>query len=392
MSSVSVGVPLQAQVATDRCPWCGTSISKAKFLEIERKIAERERSKLAEERGRMQQELRAELQKAAAHEKAEGEKRLAAVVAKVREMEGREGAIRKEVEQQTSVRLKAEAEKKLVALETERDLAGKKLKELEAAKKKDLDQQRTALEKDRDAQLLKVQVQNNRERAQFQQKIDALTRQIQRKTSDELGEGAEIDIYEALRDAFQGDGISRIKRGQPGADIRHEVLHKGVSCGTILIDSKNRQGWQHGYVTKLREDQMAAKAEYAVLATMVFPSGRKELYVDGETRVIVVNRARTVELVGLLRRLMIQMHARGLSQADRTEKRELIYKYVTSEEFRQLLLEASRLTKEMQDVDVEEKRAHDKVWEKRGKMSARLRNVLREVETEVSAILEGRQG
>ena len=319
-------------------------------MEIQTRISEQERKKLTVERARMEQELK----KAEAY-------------------------------------IKAEAEKKLAALATERDQATAKLSQLEVTKRKDLDQQRRALEKDRDTQLLKVQVQHNRDREQLQLKIDALTRQLQRKTADQLGEGAEIDVYEALRDGFPRDDIARIKKGQPGADIRHQVLHKGTPCGTLLIDSKNRQGWQNAYVTKLREDQMAAKADYAILATTVFPSGKKELYVDEETRVIVVNRARAVEIVGLLRRAMVGMHVLGMSQNQRAEKRELLYKYITTEDFRQHVIEAGRLTTEMLDVDAEEKRAHDKVWEKRGKMTTRLRNVVREIDTEVGAIVEDRR-
>jgi hypothetical protein len=80
-----------------------------------------------------------------------------------------------------------------------------------------------------------------------------------------------------------------------------------------------------------------------------------------------------------------------LSQRERTEKRELLYSYITSEEYRQHLAEAGRLTGELSDLDVEEKRTHDKVWERRGRVTTRLRNLVRDVDTEVTSILEGRR-
>jgi len=388
---------LQLQAATDQCPWCGSGISRARFVEIQARIAEQERKKLTHERALMKEELGVELKKSEARFKEEADKKLAALTAerdkataKTKALEARATAIRKGAEKQTEIRVKAELEKKMDALTTERDEAAAKAKQFDAAKQKELVQQRASLEKDRDAKLLKAQVQYNREREQLQEKIDALTRQVQRKTSADLGDGAEVDVYEALRDAFPRDDIARIKKGQPGADIRHQVLDKGAPCGTILLDSKDRQGWQNVYVTKLREDQMAAKADYAILATTVFPSGKKELYIDEETRVIVVNRSRAVEIVGLVRRVMKRIHTMELTQNERAEKRELLYKYITSEDYRQHLIEAGRLTTEMAELDVEEKRTHDKVWEKRGKMTSRLRNVVREVDTEVSTILEGR--
>jgi Uncharacterized protein conserved in bacteria (DUF2130) len=389
---------IQPQSATERCPWCGNGVTRTKFLEIEEKIAERERKKLAEERARLAQELRDEARKNALRLKAETDKKVAALAqerdaatARVKELREREATIRKEAVEQAEARTKAEIDKKVAAAIAAREKAAEaKFKLVEARKKTELEQQRAALERDRDSQLLKLQSQHNREREQMKKKIDALSRQQQRATADELGEGAEVDAYEALRDAFKRDDIARIKRGQPGADIRHRALHKGDVCGTIMIDSKNRQGWLSSYVTKLREDQVTEKAEHAVLATTVFPSGKKELYIDEDTGVIVVNRARVVEIVGLLRDAMVRMHLAGLSRAERSHKSDQLYAFITSETYRQHQVEAQRLTAEILELDVEEQRTHGKVWQARGKIATRLRNAVREIDTEVSAILEGR--
>lgn len=133
---------------------------------------------------------------------------------------------------------------------------------------------------------------------------------------------------------------------------------------------------------------MAARAEHAVLATTVFPSGKKELYLDEDTGVIIVSRSRVCEIVGLLRNAMVRMRVLKLSLSERSEKRDLLYKYIASDEYRQHQQETARLAGELSDLDVEEKREHDNVWLKRGKMVTRLRNVVRQVETEVCAILE----
>ncbi|MBI5711436.1 MAG: DUF2130 domain-containing protein [Candidatus Eisenbacteria bacterium] len=386
----SEAVAFEPEPATESCPWCGNVISREEFEKIEARIADQERKRLAAERVRMQQELEAHKQSTEIALRAEAEKKIAAFNA---EREQREAGIRKEAAATVEARVRGDMDKKLGALITERDQGAAKIKELEAVsvkQKNDLEQQRTALERDRTDQLLKLQAQHQREKGQLQQKVDTLSRQLQRKTADELGEGAELDAYEALREAFTGDDITRVKRGEPGADIRHKVLHKGTACGTIVIDSKNRQAWQNSYVTKLREDQIAAKAEHAVLATTVFPSGKKELYLDEETGVIVVSRARVCEIVELLRNAMVRVRVLKLSLSERNEKRDLLYKYIASDEYRQHQQETARLAGELSELDVEEKREHDKVWLKRGKMVTRLRNVVRQVETEVSAILENR--
>ena len=51
------------------------------------------------------------------------------------------------------------------------------------------------------------------------------------------------------------------------------------------------------------------------------------------------------------------------------------------------LAEANRLTQDILDLEVQEQTAHGNVWKKRGALLKRVQNVLRETETEVSAIV-----
>jgi hypothetical protein len=172
-----------------------------------------------------------------------------------------------------------------------------------------------------------------------------------------------------------------------GADIVHEVLYKGETCGRIIVDSKNRQSWQNVFVTKLRQDQVEAGAEHAILATTVFPAGRKEMCI--ESGVIVMAPARVVYIVQLLRQGMVTMHVKGLSIKERTTKMSRLYKLITSESYSGKFSEANKLTQDILDLEVQEKTSHDNVWKKRGSLVKRIHNVLREAETEVAAIIEG---
>ena len=51
----------------------------------------------------------------------------------------------------------------------------------------------------------------------------------------EVGEGAELDLFDELRGAFPDDQIARVKT-RPGV-ILHDVRYKGKSSGKIVIDS-----------------------------------------------------------------------------------------------------------------------------------------------------------
>ena len=58
-------------------------------------------------------------------------------------------------------------------------------------------------------------------------KLEDLARQLERKTANELGEGAEIDLFGSLKQEFEGDQIRRVSKGAAGADIIHGVVHGG---------------------------------------------------------------------------------------------------------------------------------------------------------------------
>jgi len=247
--------------------------------------------------------------------------------------------------------------------------------------------QREALEKDRNNALLKQQAEHNRQRESWQKKVKVLEYQLQKKTAHELGDSGEIDVFEALRDAFQGDRITRIQKGQPGADILHDVLYKGEVCGRIVVDSKNRQAWQNVFVDKLRKDKVEHKAEHGILATTVFPAGRKELCIESD--VIVVSPGRVVYIAELLRQAMITMHIKGLSLKERSSKMSQLYDLITSESYSKKFAEAERLTQDVLDLDVQEQKDHGVVWRKRGTLAMRMKKVLRDIETDVAAVIEG---
>lgn len=185
---------------------------------------------------------------------------------------------------------------------------------------------------------------------------------------------------------FPTDKITRIRKGQPGADILHEVFYKGEPCGKIIIDSKNRQSWQNVFVTKLRQDQVEADAEHAILSTTVFPAGKKEMCI--ESGVIVMAPARIIYVAQLLRQAMVTMHVKGLSMKERTTKMSKLYNLITSETYSGKFTEANKLTQDILDLEVQEQTAHGNVWKRRGSLLKRIHNVLREVETDIAAVIE----
>ena len=418
------------ETKVEQCPLCGTELSGIKFREIQSKLREEEQSRASvleqaalATRQRLEQQFKQDLekQKKAVEKKAREDagqeiKKVAAerdqAAKKLKEVEGREAEIRKQAEQEIAKQKQAaekkaneEAEAKIKKVATERDQIAKKLKDsqereadalkqaqedAEKRRQKELAEQRQVLEKDKMLTLLKQETKFNRERESLQKKMQLMDKQLQKKTANELGDGAEIDLFEALRESFPGDKITRIPKGQAGADILHEVLYKGEPCGKIILDSKNRQGWKWEFVTKLRQDQVEAGAEHAILATTVFPQGKKEMCI--ESGVIVMAPARIIYVAQILRQAMVTMRVKGLSIKERTTKMSKLYNLITSESYSGKFAEANKLTQDIDELGVQEIKDHGNLWKKRGALLKRIQNVLRETETEVSAIIESSDG
>src|SRR3990170_732483 len=216
--------PQHVHISGERCPWCDQAIPHDKFDEISNRIAAREREQLAI--------ITKDLKDQFAREKAEIEAKAAAAAgarlqAKLAEIERANSAAVGEVQAQLgeAERARGEAER---AAET-----------LRAAQEARLGELREALEKQRTAAVLAEQAKSFEERQKLHEKVQELQRQLENKTAQELGEGAEIDLLDELKAHFEGDRFSHVGKGAQGADIIHEVVHNGKVCGKIIYDAKN---------------------------------------------------------------------------------------------------------------------------------------------------------
>jgi len=330
----------------ERCPWCGSTITHAKFVQIQDAIRKDEQQKLAAVEKLIAKEVAAQQQKLLKERQA----------------------------------LDAERAKIIRQIDIAKQEADK-------LRRREIAEVRQIFQKDRDAALLKKDAEFARERDALQKKIVEMSRRV-KKSGGEVAEGGEIDLLDELRGAFPEDQLVRTK-GKAGGNLLQEVRYKGKSAGKIVIDTRPRAAWQHAFVTKLRQDQSELAADHAVLATPVFPAGKKELFVD--SGVIVVAPARVRAIVEVLRKALIAMHVAKLSDAERTDKLGKLFRFITSSTFKRKIAEASDLAGEALEIDVEEKRAHDHVWKKRGTVLTRIKHVLREIDTDVSAIVEARE-
>lgn len=271
---------------------------------------------------------------------------------------------------------KADAEAKAAAAEA----TAKSLQEShEAQLNERLQEQREALEADKVAAVNAEKSATFEERQKLANKVEELQRALEKKTAEELGEGAEINLFEALKAEFDGDRIMRVTKGQQGADILHTVIHNGQECGTIIYDSKNHNAWRNDFVTKLRSDQLSAQADHAVLSSSKFPAGARQLHIqDG---VVIACPARVVALIQLVRAHLVQSHTLRMSNAERTQKTAALYSFITSQQCADSFTRLDELAESLLDIQTKEVKAHENVWKQQGlairaamKVQAELRN------------------
>ena len=207
----------------------------------------------------------------------------------------------------------SEAEKKLAELKASQ----------EAALNQRLQEQRQAIEKAGAKAVNAENAPSVQKEDKLEAKLQDVTRQLQNEAAEKLGEGPEVDLSDELKAEFPDDTITRVGKGNAGVDIIHEIFNNGKLCGRIVYDSKNRTAWRNEYVTKLRQDQTAAKADHGILSSLAFPSGTRQLHMqDG---VIIVNPARALVIATVLRKHVVHTHGLRISNEARAQKTEALY-------------------------------------------------------------------
>ena len=196
--------------------------------------------------------------------------------------------------------------------------------------------------------------------------IDDLKRKSEQGSMQTQGEVLELDLEAMLKIQFPIDSVEAVPKGMRGADILQRVVNSmGQNCGTIIWETKRTKAWSDSWIEKLKEDQREVKAEIAVLVTEVLPKGIHIFReIDG---IWVTTPAIASNIAALLRSTLIQVSQATLSIANKGEKMELLYNYLSGPAFRQkveAIVEAFAAIKE--DLE-KEKRAMVRLWAKREK-------------------------
>ena len=297
--------------------------------------------------------------------------------------------------EQESIKIRKRAmeyyEEKMNSLEQENDKRkqeNKLLKEKEVLlmrKEADLKEKQEELQLNVEKQLLERQKEiedkaRAKERENFELEKIKLLKQIEdnKKLAEEMkrkaeqgsmqlqGEVQELALEDLLMRNYPFDKIAEVPKGIRGADcIQYVVNSLQQNCGSIVYESKRTKNFANDWIDKLKQDQVTCKADVAILVTETMPSDMERF---GEKNGVWICGYHEVKgLSFVLREMLIKTYAAKLSQENKGDKMELLYHYLTSNEFVQNIKRIVENYDGMIDQLNSEKKAMLKLWAVREK-------------------------
>ena len=334
---------------TVKCPNCGTEFPLTEALleplrvELQRDLTKEYEDKLREAKEKFESEA-----------KKRAEENVAITTKDLQEQV-----------KETNERLKKSQEAEIQLRKQGRELE-RKQEETELEFNRRLDEQRKQTKEELEKEYTLKIGQQEEQMASMKKQIDELKRKAELGSQQAQGEALEKKLEDLLQETFPNDLVEPVPKGMSGADVIQKVNGRiGQCCGTIIWESKNTKNWNRSWVDKLKENQRDAKAEIAVLASVILPS---EISTFGmHEGVWITHWTFACQLACVLRMNLIELHESKIAQAGKDNKMELLYDYLISPQFKQrveIVLGAfDRMRKDL----VQERQAMERIWSKREK-------------------------
>ncbi len=335
------------------CPNCKKPIPLTQALshQVQEKYQKFYKQRLEEEKGKIEQMLRNELGKKI---KEEMELQLKDKSNEAEELKKQNKALQEQLLELNRLirQLKTEGENKQLELEKKLAVEQERIR-LEEKKRFDEEYRLKMLEKEKQLNdALKVN--------------EELKRKLEQGSQQAQGEVLELELEGLIRREFPYDEIKEVPKGVRGADIIQIVKnHYGKICGTIVWESKRTKSWSDGWITKLKEDQRRLKAEISVIISDALPQDIKAFSL--KEGVWISDYRSIIGLAMSLRQSLIDVMAVKQASVGKQEKKEILWNYLTSIEFKQRVEAIYDAYSQMMEDLKKEKDWYLKKWAKQEK-------------------------
>ncbi len=241
-----------------------------------------------------------------------------------------------------------------IAQEIERQMLQRRKEIEEKARNKE----REAFHLER-TKLLKQIEDNKRLAEEMKRKAEQGSMQLQ-------GEVQELALEELLTRIYPFDKIDEVPKGIKGADSIQTVINASQQeCGKIVYESKRTKSFSNKWIDKLKQDQITCKADIAVLITQTFPADMDRFGERDGVWICGFHELQSLSFV--LREMLMKTHSVRLAQENKGDKMELLYTYLTSNEFVQNIKRIVENYDAMITGLNSEKKAMHKIWAQREK-------------------------
>lgn len=200
-----------------------------------------------------------------------------------------------------------------------------------------------------------------------QKKLTEEMKRKQEQGSMQLqGEIMELAIEEYLASNFPLDTIDEVKKGANGADCLQIVnTREHQNCGTIYYESKRTKAFQPAWIEKFKNDIREKNATIGVLVTEVLPNDMDRMGMKEGIWICTFEEFKGLSAV--LRQSLIQLSHAVQTQENKGDKMEMLYDFLTSNEFR-LQVEGIVEGFSQMQIDLQkEKNAMQRIWKQREK-------------------------
>jgi hypothetical protein len=201
---------------------------------------------------------------------------------------------------------------------------------------------------------------------QQQKLIEELKRKSEQGSMQLQGESQELLLEEILKENFPFDVIEEVGKGVEGADCIQVIRNNsGVVCGKIIYESKRTKAWSNGWIDKLKTDMRNSGSDVAILVSQVFP---KDMDKFGEKDgVWLCNFSEVASVSSLLRNSIVKIHEAQKSQENKGDKMQMLYNYLTGNEFRGQMESIVEGFMAMKQSIMKERIQMEKLWKEREK-------------------------
>lgn len=372
-----------------KCPNCGTAIDVQDVIshQLEDDFKKKYNAQLAEEKRKFEKDFdQLKQQKEDFEKKKQKENEL---------FQERFNTKLKEekivLEKQLKAKLLDEQSEQMFLIQKELSEKSEQLKDLNKTKgeieklKREKDELKEAIEAEAQKSLnQKLSEEKEKIRKSEHEKNELIVKELQkqledqRKLTEEMkrkqeqgsmqlqGEVQELAIEEWLKVNFPFDTLIEIKKGARGGDclqIINTQTHQ--NCGSIYYESKRTKDFQPAWIEKFKTDMRAKSATFGVLVTEALPKGVERL--SQKEGIWICTYEEFKALCFVLREAVTLINQAGVVQENKGEKMNLLYRFLTGNEFRmQVEAIVEGFTQMQTDLDTE-RRAMEGIWKKREK-------------------------